>query len=321
MGENFTIPEDEKVKGCDVLFPNGGWDVHHHIFEPSRFPYAQDRHLTPPAASIQQYLNFKKDIGITHSALTHGLTYGDDCTSLQAFIPDIGKQCTAGIGVIDPSRTTIAELQEMKDAGICGIRVNLYKYQAMHDVELQKVALRQHVAMLKRYCPGWSMAFTHIHPEFWGELTPIVEEIARNGIPIVTDHFALLKAASMLPEEDQHDIILQPGFKDIISLVKSGSLYVKISAPYRISEQAPFYSDVRPLVIALVEANPERILWGSDWPHTPRMKVRSKEEALKETPYLKVDDKVWLRQLKLWLTDEQWDLVMVKNPQRLYGQK
>jgi predicted TIM-barrel fold metal-dependent hydrolase len=224
-----------------------------------------------------------------------------------------------GVGVIDPEAVTPVELQHMRGAMIRGIRVNLYKYNAMHDVELQKVALMEHAAVLKRHCSGWSMAFTHIHPEFWGKLTPVVEEIVASGIPIVTDHFALLKAASALPEEYKGDITLQPGFADVVSLVRSGTLYVKISAPYRISELAPDYADVRPLVTALVEANPQQILWGSDWPHTPRMEVRSREEALRETPYLEIDDRAWLRQLKSWLTGEEWDLIMVKNPQRLYG--
>lgn len=208
----------------------------------------------------------------------------------------------------------------MRDSGICGIRVNLYKYSAMHDIELQKVALMEHAGVLKRHCRGWSMAFTHLHPEFWSRLSPVVEKIAAEGVPIVTDHFALLKAASLLPEEYQQDITSQPGFSDIVSLLKSGSLYVKISAPYRVSDHGPYYEDVRPLVTALVGANPERVLWGSDWPHTPRMKVRSREEALKETPFVKVDNRIWLRQLKSWLTEEQWDLMMVKNPRRLYGQ-
>lgn len=286
----------------------------------SRFQYSPDRHLTPPAASIQQYLVWKFRLGLTNSVLTHGLSYGDDCTSLRAFVPELGKSTTLGIGVIDPSTITPDELRSMHEAGIRGIRVNLYKYNAMHDVGRQKVALREHAAVLKRHCREWSMAFTHIHPEFWQELTPVAEEIVASGIALVTDHFALLKAASMLPEEYRADITSQPGFADIISLVRSGALYVKISAPYRISELAPDYEDVRPLVTALVEANPERILWGSDWPHTPRMKVRSKEEAAQETPYLMVDDRRWLRQLKSWLTDEQWDAIMVKNPRALYGQ-
>lgn len=258
-------------------------------------------------------------MGLTHSVLTHGLSYGDDCISLQSFVPELGKSCTLGIGVIDPATTTPVELRQMREAAIRGIRVNVYKYNAMHDVERQKVALGEHAAVVKYYCPGWSMAFTHTHPEFWGELAPVVEKIVASGIPIVTDHFALLKAASTLPEEYKGDITLQPGFADIVSLVRSGALYVKISAPYRISDLEPDYADVRPLVTALVEANPEQILWGSDWPHTPRMKVRSREEALQETPYLKVDDRAWLRQLKSWLTEEQWDLIKVKNPQKVYG--
>lgn len=257
-------------------------------------------------------------MGLTHSVLTHGLSYGNDCTSLHSFVPELGKSCTLGIGV-DPTAVTPVELRQMRQAAIRGIRVNIYKYNAMHDVERQKVALREHAAVLKRHCPGWSMTFTHTHPEFWGELTPVVEEIVASGIPIVTDHFALLKATSTLPVEYNGDITSQPGFADIVSLVRSGSLYVKISAPYRISDLAPDYADVRPLVTALVEANPQQILWGSDWPHTPRMKVRSREEALREVTYLKVDDRAWLRQLKSWLTEEQWDLIMVKNPRRLYG--
>ncbi|KAF9728455.1 hypothetical protein PMIN01_13588 [Paraphaeosphaeria minitans] len=123
----------------------------------------------------------------------------------------------------------------------------------------------------------------------------------------------------MLPDEHSTALTTQPGFADIISLVKSGALYVKVSAPYRISEAAPFYADIRPIVEALVAANPKRILWGSDWPHTPRMKVRSPKEALKETPFLDVDEETWLRSMRSWLSAEEWDLMMVKNPSELYG--
>ncbi|KAF2011515.1 hypothetical protein BU24DRAFT_454049 [Aaosphaeria arxii CBS 175.79] len=300
------------------LFPNGGWDVHHHIFEPERFKYAPDRHLTPPAASIHQFLDFKARLGLTNSVLTHGLSYGDDCTSLKTFVSELDTSRTSAISVIDPSTATPEELDSMQAAGIRGIRVNLYKYGAMHDVELQKLALREHAAVLKKQCPGWSMAFTHIHPEFWGELTPTVQSIAAAGIPMVTDHFALLKGASMLPEKHSSNIEDQPGFQDIMSLVRSGALYVKISAPYRVSEMAPQYEDLKPLVQALVKANPRRVLWGSDWPHTPRMKVRSHEEALKETPFLEVDDESWLRSLKGWVSEDEWDMIMVQNPRDLY---
>lgn len=313
-----------KITGSDVhevaapLSPNGGWDTHHHIFDPERFPYATDRHLTPLAAPVQQFIEFKGRLGLTNSVLTHGLSYGDDCTSLRAFVSELDCNKTCAIAVIDPRNVDSSELMSMHDAGIRGIRVNLYKYGAMHDLELQKLALRDHAAILKELDSGWSMAFTHVHPEFWNDLVPLVQKITDAGIPLVTDHFGLLKAASMLPDELKGDPLAQPGLEAITSLVRSGALYVKISAPYRVSELAPSYSDLRPIVRALVDANPQAVLWGSDWPHTPRMKVRNREEALEDTPFLEVDDERWLRTLKSWLSEEEWDMIMVQNPRRLH---
>jgi predicted TIM-barrel fold metal-dependent hydrolase len=69
----------------------------------------------------------------------------------------------------------------------------------------------------------------------------------------------------MLPVELKGDVTAQPGFKEIVELVRDGSLWVKLSAPYRVSEMGPWYGDLKPLVRALVEANPRRVLWGSDW--------------------------------------------------------
>ncbi|CAI7657040.1 unnamed protein product [Penicillium manginii] len=309
------------------LFPDGGWDVHHHIFEPSRFPYDTNRHLTPPPATIKQYTDFKSKIGLTNSVLTHGLSYGADSTCLHTFTQDLGPTTTRSIAVIDPETTTPAELANLHRNGVRGIRVNMYRYNAMHDVELQKLALTAHARALDGHCTGWSMAFTHTHPEFWAELKPVIEdEVVARGIRLVTDHFALLKGRSMLSEsigtgiqgDVDADVTKQPGFEDILDLVHKGHLFVKISAPYRVSTQAPHFEDLKPLVRALFDANPQQILWGSDWPHTPLMKVRTREEALKEAPYLEVDDMAWLRSLRSWLSDQEWKTLMVENPQRLY---
>lgn len=317
----ITASDDTQIheNSTTPLLPNGGWDTHHHIFDPERFPYAPDRHLTPPAASIQQFIDFKARLGLTKSVLTHGLSYGDDCTSLKTFVPELGCATTSAVAVIDPRSIKPTELTSMHNVGIRGIRVNLYKYGAMHDLELQKVALHEHHAALREHCPGWSMAFTHIHPEFWNDLIPTIQEIADAGTPVVTDHCALLKGASMLPDELKGDVLAQPGLEAIKSLVHSGALYIKISAPYRLSDLGPDFGDLRPIVRALVDANPARILWGSDWPHTPRMKVRSRDEALQHTPFLQVDDERWLRTLRSWLSEDEWDMMMVRNPSRLYG--
>ncbi|KAJ5087180.1 hypothetical protein N7456_010796 [Penicillium angulare] len=304
------------------LFPDGGWDVHHHIFEPDRFPYDPNRHLTPPPASVRKYNEFKLNTGITHSVLTHGLSYGADSSCLTTFTADLGQTVTRGIAVIDPETVTPIELAEMHANGVRGIRVNIYKYNAMHDVERQKVALTAHARALDGHVTRWNMAFTHTHPEFWGALKPvIVREVVPRGIRLVTDHFALLKGASMLPVECGGDITRQQGFEDILDLVQAGHLFVKISAPYRVSLQAPHFEDLKPLVRALFDANPHQLVWGSDWPHTPLMKVRTREEALTETPYLEVDDLAWLESLRSWLSDDEWRMLMVENPKRLYDSR
>jgi predicted TIM-barrel fold metal-dependent hydrolase len=275
--------------------------------------------LTPPAATIQAFEEFRRRLGITNSVLTHGLSYGDDCTSLKAFVARLGKPTTLGVGVIDPENTTDEEIRDMQAAGICGLRVNLYHYKAMEDVELQKKTLRAYLRRVTNLSLPWSLTMTTIRTEFWDVLEPFVRrELVPTGRALITDHFGLLKAPSMLPTEYHDDITKQPGFTAIMRLVRDGHLYVKLSAPYRVSEQSPQYRDLKPLVRALVDANKHQVLWGSDWPHTPRMKVRSHEDAMEETPFLEVDDETWLWSLRGWLSDEEWDLLMVENPKRLF---
>ncbi|GKT64962.1 hypothetical protein ColTof4_07356 [Colletotrichum tofieldiae] len=275
-----------------ILFPRGGWDTHHHIFE-----------------------------RITKSVLTHGLSYGDDCTSLKAFMSQLGSQKTRAIGVINPEKTSDGEMLAMHKAGVRGVRVNLYQYNAMEDVELQKVALLAHLKRIIDLSLPWSLTMTTTRTDFWDILEPFVRNvITKPGTKLVTDHFALLKTPSLLPAEYRDNPTKQPGFDAIMRLVRDGHLWVKLSAPYRISEKKPAYSDAKYLVRAFFDANKYQILWGSDWPHTPRMKVRTHEAAMKETPYLEVDDAAWLKSLKSWLSDEEWDLMMIQNPSRLFGQ-
>lgn len=285
----------------------------------AEYSYASDRHLTPTPATTAEFLAFRARIGASHSVLTHGLCYGSNCSSLVALLQKLGTSTAKGIGVIDPDTTSDQEIMKMHRAGVRGIRVNLYKYGAMHDLELQQQLLRNHANRLKDF-PGWTMAFTQLYPEFWETLRPtIVSDVAGRGIRLVTDHFALLKGKSMLPTECKGDIEQQSGFAAIVSLMRDGLLWVKLSAPYRVSDMSPGYEDLEPLVRALVNANPRRILWGSDWPHTPQMKVRVQEEAMVEVPNLEIDDVAWLKSLKHWLSDENWDLMMRVNPNELYN--
>ncbi|KAL2873686.1 hypothetical protein SGCOL_011169 [Colletotrichum sp. CLE4] len=208
----------------------------------------------------------------------------------------------------------------MHKAGVRGLRVNLYQYNAMEDVELQKDVLRAHLKRITDLSLPWSLTMTTTRPEFWTTLEPFVRDvIVSQGVNLVTDHFALLKAPSLLSKGHREDPTKQPGFDAVMRLVRDGHLWVKLSAPYRISNESPGYSEIEFLVRAFVDANKHRVLWGSDWPHTPRMKVRTHEAAMRETPYLEVDDVAWLKSLRSWLSDEEWDLLMVQNPSRIFG--
>lgn len=284
------------------------------------FPYSEDRHITPPPTTVEQFLQFKKSLGLTNSALTHGLSYGDDCRPLKHFVSRLGTVQTRAIGVIDPETTTDAEMREMHGYGTRGVRVNLYRYGAMDDVELQKKALLAHAERMRSLGLPWSLTMTTTRTEFWDELGPFVEgNLVPHGIPMVTDHFAVLKGPSMLPPEYRDDPTTQPAFASVVRLVQQGHLWIKLSAPYRVSEMKPDYAELKFLVRALVDANKHRVIWGSDWPHTPRMRVRTRKEAVKETPYLEVDDLSWLESLRSWLSDEEWHLLMVDNPKVLFG--
>src|SRR5262249_57334689 len=136
----------------------------------------------------------------------------------------------------------------------------------------------------------------------------IGDEIRASDVPVVVDHFGGARAP---------DGIAQPGFQTLVGLVQSGKVYVKISGAYRLSSNEPDYADVAPLARALVAANPQRIVWGSDWPHPDSSQARPLTEV---SPLLQIDDGRLLNQLAAWVPDAATrKLILVENPRRLYG--
>ena len=124
------------------------------------------------------------------------------------------------------------------------------------------------------------------------------------------DHFAGAEAA--LGSQ-------QPGFDAVLRLVGNGKAYVKISGAYRASHAAPDYPDVAPLARALIAANPERLVWGSDWPHPDSSKVAGRKPT-DIAPALPIDDGRVLNLLAEWAPDAATrKAILVDNPKRLYG--
>jgi predicted TIM-barrel fold metal-dependent hydrolase len=141
-------------------------------------------------------------------------------------------------------------------------------------------------------------------------LAALKNDLAQSPVPLVLDHFAGAQAALGVD---------QPGFADVVELVKSGKVYVKISGAYRASKAAPDYAEVLPFAKALIAANPDRLVWGTDWPHPDAVTPPGKKPT-DVTPLLQIDDGALLNLLAVWTTDAAIrQKILVTNPARLYG--
>jgi predicted TIM-barrel fold metal-dependent hydrolase len=203
--------------------------------------------------------------------------------------------------VID-DKTPDSALDEMDRAGIRGIRLNL-ETAGQTDPEIGRKRFQAAVERIKGR--KW-------HIQIYARLS-VIEGIktlvADAPMPVVFDHFGGVEAA-LGPN--------QPGFSSLMTLLRTGKAYVKISAPYRSSTEAPDYPDVAPIARALVASNPERILWGSDWPH-PGLPVPGRSNA-EITPFFQIDDGRVLNLLPTWVPDAATrKTILVENPAKLYG--
>jgi predicted TIM-barrel fold metal-dependent hydrolase len=140
-------------------------------------------------------------------------------------------------------------------------------------------------------------------------ITGIKDLVKVSPIPVVFDHFGGVQASLG---------VAQAGWADLVDLVRSGKAYVKLSAEYSVSTQAPDYPDVAPFASGVVAANPDRILWGTDWPHT-NSKFSPARAATEITPLTAIDDGRLLNQFAVWVPDVLVrQKILVDNPIRLY---
>jgi predicted TIM-barrel fold metal-dependent hydrolase len=141
-------------------------------------------------------------------------------------------------------------------------------------------------------------------------ISGIRDLVLASELPVVFDHFGGTNAALGID---------QPGFSDLVELLRSGTAWVKISGAYRASTHGPDYADVAPFARALIGANADRVLWGSDWPH-PDTAIRSDHASTEVTPLLQIDDGRLLNQLAVWAPDAAVrQKILVDNPAMLYG--
>lgn len=267
-------------------------DCHCHVFGPAaRFPYAPVRSYTPDDAPLEAYLALLDRLGFARGVLVQPSAYDRDNRALLDALERAPRRLR-GVGV-GGAELTPAMLRAWHAAGVRALRANEFRRDGKpyyhNGVRLEKIEpLMPQLADL-----GW-------HLELWidaRDLPAMLPRLARLPVPVVVDHMGRM--------EHRHGV-QHPGFRALVHGVAEGRLWAKLSGTYRLGATAPDYVEARPFHEALVAANPERLVWGTDWPH-PR-------------PEGPVPDAANLLQVFLDWTPSpaQRKAILADNPRRLY---
>jgi len=271
----------------DLPLPFGAIDTHFHLFGPARdFPYAPGRDYTPADATVEDYIALARRLGFSRSVIIQPSVYGTDNSRTLSALED-RPMPMRGIVVVDRS-VSHAELERMHGLGVRGIRINLlFGAGAGWDTA-------RHLAPKLREM-GWHIQFL-VDVSTIADLRRRVMELA---VPTVFDHLGHVPVSRGLKD---------PGFEALLALLKDDLCWVKLSGTYRITgETTAPYRDVAPFARALMQANPDHVVWATDWPH-PAIRVPMP------------DDAVLARMTLDWTADaEMRQKLFVTNAERLYG--
>ena len=288
----------------DFDVPRGACDCHVHVFgDPAKFPFAEKRIYTPPQASVDELLGLQRDLHLDRVVVVQPSVYGTDNACTVDAVRRMGVRAR-GVAVIDKA-TSRQELEEMAAVGIRGVRLNLETNTAGRFDPADAKAVIDATAEQTRGLNWHVQIYTRT-----SVIAALKDHLARMPFPVVIDHFGRGNPAQGPT---------QPDFAALLDLVRSGAVYVKISGAYRVSDNGPDFADVTPLAQALVAANPDRIVWGTDWPHPNSDHGRGKP-LTEISPPFPIDDGLLLNQLPKWVPEAAVrKKILVDNPARLYG--
>jgi 2-pyrone-4,6-dicarboxylate lactonase len=280
------LPPVRDTRRANLSLPSGSVDCHTHVFVDD-YPMIPGRGYNPPQSTLEDMLGMHSMLGIDRVVLTQPSVYGTDNSAMLdavAGIPDRARAVVAVGGDVSDG-----ELEALHARGARGIRLNLDNVGGM-PVELDEVpGLVKRIAAL-----DWHVEFLFQGHELPG-LLPLLRSL---DAPVSIGHFAYMPAAE--------GVGYQP-FQALLDLVAEGNTWVKLSAPNRLGVgDVPPWPDVVPLARALIEANPDRMLWASDWPHPNKFVIQPNDADL-------------LEQLELWAPDEGMRRrILIDNPTSLY---
>jgi predicted TIM-barrel fold metal-dependent hydrolase len=283
--------------------PAGACDCHVHIFgPPERYPLVPERTYMPSLASVDDLVGLQRSLGLERVVIVQASPQGMDNRCLVDALLDLKarRREARGVAVVAPG-TPPRELQRLHAAGVRALRVNLQS-TGINDTSAAGASLSEAAALAAPR--GWHVqTYTNLRM-----VAALREAILALPVPLVVDHFGLAAAAQGSKQE---------GFAELLELVAAGKVYVKLSAPYRIVSR-PDASDGALITRPLIDANPERMLWGTDWPHTGAWPGVPRRRDTPE-PLHPIDDGQQLNLLGSWATRAELKRILVDNPARLFG--
>lgn len=267
--------------------PPGSCDCHAHILGPqTRYAYDPKRRYTPPDALLADYIRMLTVLGVKRAVLVQPSAYMTDNSAMLDALHE-SPLPMRGVAAVDPS-VSDAELERMHAVGVRALRVNFRVDNGVGSDAIPSLASR--IAPL-----GW-----HLQLRIMSENYADVRRMLDGSLPvdIVVDHIGQVPVEQGLGGKE---------FQALLALVRTGRVWVKLSAPMRMSRQELPYADVTPFVRELVAAAPGQMLWATDWPHTTITTRMPDDGALAD---LLLD----------WIPDEATRLrVLVDNPAKRYG--
>jgi len=279
------------ASAAQIMAP-GAIDTHNHVMGPqAKYPYSPNRPYTPPEANVDDLKRLRAQIGVARNVIVTPTPYGFDNRSTVDAVVELGP--TARGVVLLPPDVPDSELNRLEAAGIRGARLNT-----------QNPALKETLT-------AWAPKFKAInwHVQIVGQLPIIVSlgpEIATLGHPVVIDHFGGARGEDGVANKD---------FQGFLELVKTGNVYVKLSAPYDRTRE-PGYANMTPFARALIAARADRMLGRTNWPHPlPQQGV----PITQISPYQNVDNVMLVTRLAEWCPDTATrKMILVDTPERLY---
>jgi len=275
------LPPVRTPRKPKIVLPTGSIDTHVHVFEPG-YPLSPARGYNPPDSTLADLKHLHATLGFERVVFTQPSVYGTDnsaildaMAALNAHTPNRARAVVAiTLGITD------GELAALDASGVRGVRLNTDNKGGM-PIEMSEIS-----KLTARIAPfGW-----HIEFLFPGQdLIALMPVFSALDVPMSIGHFAYQPATAG---------VAAPGFQALIELMRRGNTRIKISGANRVSAtDLPPYDDVRPMAEALIKAAPERIMWGSDWPHPNKYVVNPNDGDLVDAFGDWVTDKAMRRKI------------------------